>query len=109
MPSLIVDLFGKLLFHKSTIRTLGPLAAATLVQCDDAFGNAKFFAANSMVVLAIVTGIGKHSLKVYALVSLQQSRYKFRRIVAGTTANNAAGKQICIGMADYRYFRPATA
>jgi hypothetical protein len=58
MPSLIVNLFGKLLFHKSTIRTLGPFAATTLVQCNNALSNAEFFTANSMVVFAIVASIG---------------------------------------------------
>ena len=96
-------------FHKSAIRTLGPFAAATLVQCNNAFGNAKFFSANSMVVLAVVTSIGKHSLKEGALVGLLECRYKFWRIVAGTTGYNAAGKQICIGMADHCYFRPMIA
>ena len=78
MPSLIINLFGKMLFHKSAIRTLGPLAAATLVQCNNAFGNAKFLAAKSMIVFAIVTGIAKHSPKTDTLLSLFHCRYKFR-------------------------------
>jgi hypothetical protein len=98
-----------MLFHKSTIRTLGPLAATTLVQCNDAFGYAKFLTANSMVVFAIITGIGKHSLKAGALVSLFYCRYELRRIIAGTATNNATGKQIWLGMADHRHFGPMIA
>lgn len=44
-----------MLFHKSAIGTLGPLAAATLVQRDNAFCYVELFTAKPMVVFAIVT------------------------------------------------------
>jgi len=109
MPSLIVMFFGKLLFHKSAIRTLGPLAATTPVQCNDAFGNAKLLTAKSMVVFAVVAGISKHSLKADTLVSLLQCWYKFRRIIAGAAGYDTTGKQIGVGVTDQSYFGPVIA
>ena len=109
MPSLVIDFFGKMLFHKSAIRTPGPLAAATLVQRDNTFCYAKLFTAKAMVVLAVITGIGEHPLETDELVCLSDGGNKFRRIIAGTAAYDTAGKQIGIGETDHRYLGPVIA
>jgi len=109
MPSLIVSFLGKMLFHKSAIRTLGPLSATTLVQRDNTFCYAKLFTAETVVVLAVISGIGKHSPETDTLVCLPHSGGKFRRIITGAATYNTTGKQIGIGMTDQSYFGPAIA
>jgi hypothetical protein len=93
MSSLVKNLLGKMLFHKPAIRTPGPLAAAMLVQRDNSFFYAKLFTAEPMIVLAVITGIGKHSLETHELMCLPDSGSKFRPITAGTAAYDTTGKK----------------
>jgi hypothetical protein len=50
-------------FHLTAIFALGPLATASFIHSNHGLGDSELFAAKTMVALAIITGIGKHSLE----------------------------------------------
>ena len=77
VPSLIVNIFWKLLFHKSAIRTFRPFTATALVESYHALVYAKFFMAEPVIMFAVITGIGKHLCEADVLTCLPQSGNKF--------------------------------
>ncbi len=98
----------KVSFHLATVFAFGPSStAAALVERNDGRADAEFFAAETMIVLGIVTGIGEQAIPVEVLGGLPHGGRKLRRILAGSRRNQCGGDQVCAGVTDEGEFGPS--
>ena len=109
LPPVPIDAPVKPPGHLRPIPALGRRMGPSLVQGDQRGANAKLFAAQPVVVLGVVGGIGQQPVERYVPCGLFEGLWKLGRIVAGSLCDHHPGKQVRGGVADYGELGPPAA
>lgn len=107
MPTVPIHPFVEPPFHLLPVLALGPRAtAAPRVQRNHRGANPQFLAAQPMVVLAVVGGIGQQPVEVDVARSLTHGLWELRRVVARPPARHGPREQVRVGFTHDRELRP---
>jgi len=96
-------------FHLSAILAFRLFTIPTGIQRNNRLCNAEFFAAEPMVMFAIISCVSKKSFKLNKLTGLNYRRSKLWRIVIRASCDNTADKQVSFGVANSGYLGPMIA
>jgi len=108
LPAIGVDSFGKTSFHLRAVFGRGKLTPPC-VQGNDAGADAKFLAAEPVVVFPVVGSVCQKPVNIEDPRRLCYSLGKLGRIVARAPTDHGARKQVRIRMAHKRQFGPRPA
>ena len=101
VPALIVERPVEVPLHGAPIRRLRPAPCGVArVEADHRLPNAKFFAAEAVVVLGIITRVGEGGVDPSQRGGLPHGRAEVGRILARPDAGHGADDQMRVGMDD---------
>lgn len=99
VPALVVEEARKVLAESTPVGRLRPAPPSVpSVQGNDAAPDAKFIAAEAMVVLGVVAGIGQNRTQIQERGRLAQSGREVGRVLTGTDAGDSADDQMRVDM-----------
>ena len=109
VPALVVEHARKALPEGSPVGRLRPApAGVAAVQGDDAPADAEFLAAEAVVVLGIVAGIGQHRAKGHDARGLSHGGGEVRRVLAWADACHGANDQVRVDVEHRGQLGPGT-
>lgn len=106
LPALAVDSPKEVPFHLPAVFGGRPGSGASFTRGDDGGTDAEFLATQHMVVLGVVTGIGQQPIEADVPGRLAQGWRKLRRILRRAEADEGAGQQMALPVADQGQLRP---
>ena len=109
LPAVAVDVPGETPLHLCPIPRLRRPMAPALIQGDHRGPDAQLLAAEPVVVLGVVGGVGQKAVKHHMAGSLPERFGKLGRVVAGASRHHHPGQKVRGGVADYRELGPLLA
>lgn len=106
VPTPPLHALGKGPLHLPTIPGRRPLAGIASVQFDDRRADAQFFAGQSMVVFAIVPGVGQQTIDRKVVAGQTHRRRKLRRVLARSRTDHGCREQVTMRVTDQSEFGP---
>jgi hypothetical protein len=106
LPPLPVDAPEEPPGHLRAIAASRLAPGAAVVQGDERQADAELLAAEPVVVLGVVGGVGQEPVEMDALGRLPHGRGEVRGVVARAPAREAAGQKVRLRVADQRELRP---
>jgi len=109
LPPLAVDAPVKLTLHLRPVMAQGRRVGPALVDRNHRRADAQLPAAQGVVMLGVVGGIGQHTVQPQVPCGLTHRRAELGRVVAGPTADHRPRKKVRGAVADHSQLRPILA